>query len=241
MNSEKMLKQMQLYIVEFVRNITSAIVLNNNENYTIKNVMPLRDMITEDLDVSGNMIKSIIMLNVTHWHSPQFHAYFPTANSYPSILADMLTGAIGCIGFTWIASPACTELEVVMMDWLGKLIGLPEPFLACSSGGTGGGVIQSLRLSVCLSIHPSVRLYVDQVLKATQRYFSSVANLVVAYGRNFQVISKILLRDVKIANKIIFRAEFHLKTPNALMNSEETVAKKLSSFFLVKENGEVPT
>lgn len=40
-----------------------------------------------------------------------------------------------------IASPACTELEVVMLDWLGKMLGLPEEFLACS-GGRGGGVIQ---------------------------------------------------------------------------------------------------
>ena len=53
----------------------------------------------------------------------------------------MLSGAIACIGFTWIASPACTELEVVMLDWLGKMLDLPEEFLACS-GGKGGGVIQ---------------------------------------------------------------------------------------------------
>ena len=45
---------------------------------------------------------SIILKQVTHWHSPQFHAYFPTANSYPAILADMLSGAIGCIGFSWV-------------------------------------------------------------------------------------------------------------------------------------------
>jgi aromatic-L-amino-acid decarboxylase len=83
-----------------------------------------------------------ILLTLPILHSTfQFHAYFPTANSYPAIVADMLSGAIACIGFTWIASPACTELEVVMMDWLGKMIGLPQEFLACS-GGKGGGVIQ---------------------------------------------------------------------------------------------------
>lgn len=53
----------------------------------------------------------------------------------------MLSGAIACIGFTWIASPACTELEVVMLDWLGKMLDLPKEFLACT-GGKGGGVIQ---------------------------------------------------------------------------------------------------
>ena len=41
-------------------------------------------------------------LQVTHWHSPRFNAFFPTANSYPAILADILSDAIGCIGFTWV-------------------------------------------------------------------------------------------------------------------------------------------
>lgn len=53
----------------------------------------------------------------------------------------MLSGAIACIGFTWIASPACTELEVEMLNWLGKMIDLPKEFLA-SNGGKAGGVIQ---------------------------------------------------------------------------------------------------
>ncbi|XP_064615978.1 aromatic-L-amino-acid decarboxylase-like [Liolophura sinensis] len=86
-------------------------------------------------------VESVIMPGVTHWHSPHFHAYFPTSNSYPAICADILSDAIGCIGFSWAASPACTELEVVMMDWLGKLLNLPSEFLS-SSGGPGGGVIQ---------------------------------------------------------------------------------------------------
>lgn len=86
-------------------------------------------------------VEKIIMPGVTHWHSPYFFAYFPTANSYPAILADMLCGAIGSIGFTWAASPACTELEMVMMDWLGKMLQLPEAFLM-EKGGKGGGVIQ---------------------------------------------------------------------------------------------------
>lgn len=47
-------------------------------------------------------IERVIMPGVTHWHNPQFHAYFPTANSYPAIVADMLSGAIACIGFTWV-------------------------------------------------------------------------------------------------------------------------------------------
>jgi len=86
-------------------------------------------------------VERIIMPGVTHWHSPKFHAYYPTASSFPGIAGEMLSAAIGCIGFSWMSSPACTELEVNMMNWLGKLLGLPEEFLNCSEG-PGGGVIQ---------------------------------------------------------------------------------------------------
>ena len=86
-------------------------------------------------------LETVIMPGVTHWHHPQFHAYFPTANSYPAIVADILSGAIACIGFSWIASPACTELEMVTLDWLGKMLHLPSEFLF-QSKGHGGGVIQ---------------------------------------------------------------------------------------------------
>lgn len=86
-------------------------------------------------------VERVIMPGVTHWHSPNFHAYYPTANSYPAIVGEMLSAGIGCIGFSWMASPACTELEVEMMNWLGKLLDLPDKFLNCAEG-PGGGVIQ---------------------------------------------------------------------------------------------------
>lgn len=47
-------------------------------------------------------IERVIMPGVTHWHSPQFHAYYVAANSYPSIVADILSGGIACVGFTWV-------------------------------------------------------------------------------------------------------------------------------------------
>lgn len=88
-----------------------------------------------------NDVEQYIMPGITHWNSPHFHAYFPTANSYPAIVAEILSSAIGCVGFNWIASPACTELEVITCNWLAKLLGLPKEFLY-SKEGTGGGVIQ---------------------------------------------------------------------------------------------------
>ncbi|XP_037773300.1 aromatic-L-amino-acid decarboxylase-like [Penaeus monodon] len=127
-------------------------------------------------------IERVIMPGITHWHSPQFHAYFPTANSYPSLLADMLCGAIGCIGFTWISSPACTELEVVMMDWLGQLLGLPNEFLA-ASGGAGGGVIQGTASEATLVAMLSARSRITKTLEETRpNYDPAIVTKLVCYS-----------------------------------------------------------
>nr|NP_001093598.1 histidine decarboxylase-like protein [Ciona intestinalis]ABL75275.1 histidine decarboxylase-like protein [Ciona intestinalis] len=86
-------------------------------------------------------IERIVMDGMTHWQSPGFFSYYPSSASYPSMLADMLCSGVPCIGFSWASSPSCTELETVMMDWLGKAIGLPECFIH-GGHGPGGGVIQ---------------------------------------------------------------------------------------------------
>ncbi|XP_069704016.1 histidine decarboxylase [Periplaneta americana] len=88
-------------------------------------------------------VERVVMPGVTHWQSPYMHAYFPALNSFPSLLGDMLADAINCLGFTWASSPACTELETVVMNWLGKMIGLPEEFLHTRVSSRGGGVIQT--------------------------------------------------------------------------------------------------
>lgn len=128
-------------------------------------------------------IEKIIMPGVTHWHSPHFFAYFPTASSYPAMLADMLSGAIGCIGFSWAASPACTELETVMMDWLGKMLQLPEAFLA-EKAGEGGGVIQGSASEATLISLLAARAKVTRRLQAASPGLTEAAILekLVAYS-----------------------------------------------------------
>ncbi len=72
--------------------------------------------------------KKIILPGITHWQSPRFFAYFPANNSEPSILAELLVAALGVQGMKWITSPAATELEEVVMDWLKQMTLLPEEF-----------------------------------------------------------------------------------------------------------------
>ncbi|XP_014605654.1 PREDICTED: aromatic-L-amino-acid decarboxylase [Polistes canadensis] len=130
------------YITDYLENIRDRTVLPTIDPGYMKPLLPPEAPRTaEKWEDIINDVERVIMPGVTHWQSPKFHAYFPTAQSYPAIVADMLSGAIACVGFTWMASPACTELEVIMLDWLGQMLDLPKEFLACS-GGKGGGVIQ---------------------------------------------------------------------------------------------------
>ncbi|HEU5266634.1 MAG TPA: pyridoxal-dependent decarboxylase, partial [Jatrophihabitans sp.] len=80
-----------------------------------------------------------IMPGITHWQHPSFFAYFPANSSGPAILGDLLASGLGVQGMLWATSPAATELETHVLDWLADLLGLPARFL---STGAGGGVIQ---------------------------------------------------------------------------------------------------
>jgi aromatic-L-amino-acid decarboxylase len=84
-------------------------------------------------------IEKLILPGITHWQSPNFYAYFPCNASGPAILGDLLSSGMGVQGMLWATSPACTELETHVLDWLVDMLGLPEKFL---STNTGGGVIQ---------------------------------------------------------------------------------------------------
>lgn len=143
-------------LIDYISNYLDTI---GDRRVTPLNIEPgyLKERIQPDAPEQGDTFANImqdfenhIMCGITHWQHPHFHAYFPAGNAYPSILADMLSDALGCVGFSWAASPAYTELEIIMLDWMGKMIGLPDEFL-CLSGSQsgsqencskGGGVIQ---------------------------------------------------------------------------------------------------
>jgi aromatic-L-amino-acid/L-tryptophan decarboxylase len=92
-------------------------------------------------------VDKIILPGVTHWQSPNFFAYFPCNASGPGILGDLLSSGLGLQGMLWSTSPACTELETHVLDWLVNMMGLPEKFL---SSNIGGGVIQDTASSAAL-------------------------------------------------------------------------------------------
>ena len=91
----------------------------------------------------------VVMPGITHWQHPSFMAYFPANISYPSILGELAAAGLGVQGMSWVTSPACTEVETLMMDWMQELLGLPDTFRSTSAHG--GGVIQGSASEATLS------------------------------------------------------------------------------------------
>ena len=92
-------------------------------------------------------VDKIIIPGITHWQSPNFFAYFPANASGAAILGELLSAGLGVQGMIWATSPACTELETQVLDWLVEMLALPEKF---RSSGTGAGVIQDTASSASL-------------------------------------------------------------------------------------------
>jgi aromatic-L-amino-acid decarboxylase len=90
------------------------------------------DAVMRDLD-------DVVMPGITHWQSPGWFGYFPANSSPPSILGELVSAGLGVQGMLWATSPAATEIEEVVADWLVDLLGLPEGW---KTTGPGGGVIQ---------------------------------------------------------------------------------------------------
>ncbi|XP_060734448.1 histidine decarboxylase isoform X1 [Tachysurus vachellii] len=132
------------YICQYLTEIRQRRVLPDVQPGFMKSQLP--DQAPHDpesWDTIMQDVENIIMPGVVHWQSPHMHAYFPALTSWPSLLGDMLSDAINCLGFTWASSPACTELEMCVMDWLCKALGLPDHFLHHHPESRGGGILQS--------------------------------------------------------------------------------------------------
>lgn len=91
-------------------------------------------------DLIGDLDK-VVMPGITHWQSPGWFAYYPATTSGPSILGELVSAGLGVQGMLWSTSPAATEIENRVTDWLVDLLGLPARWQ--NRTGPGGGVLQS--------------------------------------------------------------------------------------------------
>jgi len=95
----------------------------------------------EDFAALLRDLDEIVLPGITHWQAPGWFAYFPANASGPSVLAELVSAGLGAQGMLWATSPALTEIEAHVLDWLVDLLGLPQHFK--TQVGPGGGVIQT--------------------------------------------------------------------------------------------------
>jgi len=136
------------WIADYYKNVDSFPVLSQAAPGDIRSKLP--DHPPEDGETFEAVLADMnekILPGITHWQSPNFFAFFPCNSSGPAILGDMLSTGLGVQGMLWATSPACTELETHVLDWLVDMLDLPEKF---KSTGTGGGVIQDTASSATL-------------------------------------------------------------------------------------------
>ncbi len=157
-------RQLIDWIADYMENVEKYPVLSQVGPGDVRAALPRHPPEHgEDWDHILTDVDEVILPGVTHWQSPNFFAYFNGNSSGPSVLGELLAAGLGTQGMLWATSPAATELETHVLDWLAEMLDLPEPF---HSTATGGGVIQDTASTAVLCA----------VLAARERATGSAAN-----------------------------------------------------------------
>ncbi|MEK6649367.1 MAG: pyridoxal-dependent decarboxylase, partial [Bacteroidota bacterium] len=136
------------WVANYHRSIEQYPVLSRVQPGEVRSHLPPHP--PERSESIGQMLKdldAVIIPGITHWQSPNVFAFFPANTSGPAMLGDLIASGLGVQGMLWATSPACTELETHVLDWLVEMLGLPDRFL---SRGSGGGVILDTASSAAL-------------------------------------------------------------------------------------------
>ncbi|CCM05614.1 uncharacterized protein FIBRA_07843 [Fibroporia radiculosa] len=183
----------------------------------------------EDFDVIADDYQKLIVPGLTHWQHPSFFAYFPTACTFEGMLGDLYASSTCNPGFNWSSSPACTELEMMMMDWSARLLGLSDHFL--NSSGVGGGVLQTTSSDSALvatvaarsrymRTHPGTKME-ELVMYVTSQTHSLGVKASLVLGLECRIL------DVRAED------EFGLQGETLKVALEEDIAKGKHPFFLI--------
>ena len=136
------------WIADYYENIESYPVLSQVQPGEVRATLPTEPPLQgEPFEDILKDVNDLLLPGITHWQSPNFFAYFPANSSPPAVLGELLSAGLGVQGMLWATSPACTELETHVLDWVPDMLALPEKF---KSDSTGGGVIQDTASSASL-------------------------------------------------------------------------------------------
>jgi aromatic-L-amino-acid decarboxylase len=147
-------------------------------------------------------LDELIVPALAHWNHPRFFAWFANTGSEPGVLAELLTAALNVNAMTWLSSPAATELELVTMDWLAQLLGLPR--------GWHGHIEDTASTSTVAALAAARTLRPGGVVYASEQANFSVEKAARLVGLEFRVV------DVD--------ADYRMRTDFALDDATAVVA-----------------
>lgn len=191
------------WVADYLSNVESYPVLSRVPPGAVRGQLPrVPPAGGEPMESMFRDLDEVILPGITHWNHPGFYAYFSSTASGPGILGEFLTAALNVNAMLWKTSPAATELEEVVLDWLRQMIGLPAAFrgvvydtasvstfhalVAARSAITGWDVREDGVAGPCA---PRLRLY------ASAQAHSSVEKASIAMGLGRKGVSKIAVDD----------------------------------------------
>jgi len=181
-------------------------------------------------------VQQVVVPTITHWQHPNWFAYFPSNSTYPSILGELLSAGLGVQGMSWVTSPACTEIETLMLDWMQELLGLSDRFRSTSEHG-GGAIQGSASEAALVAILAARWRATDGVVNATgdtsrlTAYTTSQAHSSVEKGLRIAGVGTDRIRIVDHDGQFAMR-------PEALAEAvEEDLAAGQLPFFVCSSHG----
>ncbi len=200
------------WIADYYSRIESFPVSSQAQPGQVRAALPARPPRQgESFDEFMKDVERVILPGITHWQSPNFYGYFPCNASGPAILGDLLSSGLGVQGMLWATSPACTELETHVLDWLVGMLGLPEKLLSSS---TGGGVIQDTASSSSLCALLAARERATQYASNERgcdgklvAYTSNQAHSSIEKAAKIAGIGRKNLRLIEVDEKFAMRAD----------------------------------
>ncbi|KAJ0967397.1 hypothetical protein J5N97_024314 [Dioscorea zingiberensis] len=219
--------QMVDFIADYYKSIESFPVLSQVKPGYLRELLPdAAPKHPESLQDVLNDVQQKIIPGVTHWQSPDYFAYYPSNSSTAGFLGEMLSAGFNIVGFSWVTSPAATELEVIVLDWLAKMLKLPNEFL---SSGQGGGVIQGTASEAILFVLLAAR---DKVLRKIGR--NSLEKLVVyASDQTHSALQKACqIAGIYLENFRVLKADSSTNYALIPYQLHEAIINDLSSGFI---------
>jgi aromatic-L-amino-acid decarboxylase len=153
----------------------------------------------ESMDAVLDDFRKLIVPATTHWNHPAFMAYFANSSTGAGVLGEALTAALNVNAMLWRTSPAATELELLTLDWLRQMLGLPEKFFGVIGDTASSNTLYAL--AAARELHPELRIRQDGmagrtdmprvVVYCSEEAHSSVDKAMMTLGFGLSALRKI--------------------------------------------------